>query len=521
VEFGILGPTSVTNDGIAIGLDRSESRVILSYLILHARSTTPLDRLVAEAGHAPRQSGSRSVTRAEVRELQAKLGTDVLTGGDDGFRLLVRDPRLDASQFRADLERARGALARADPTEATAHLSSALGRWRGPALADALPARWAVPVAERLESLRREAEEMLAELQPDAATAQDAAPSERAEARRFERFERSGLTRADRSLPEGVITFLMTDIVGSTRLWETAPSAMEDALARHDELMIESVESCDGVFVRAKGEGDSTFSVFRMASSGAVAALRAQRAFAAESWPPDCWIQVRMSLHTGEARVRDHDYLGVAPIRAQRVRTISGPGQILISSATYFILVDVLPQDASLVPMGTHQLKGMERPEDLYLLTDRDAALPGSVATLPTKFHFGWEVVVDSDLDYFRAYDHDEDVQFPAVKRRRIALTGPRLEIGRRRSADIDLVGPTEDGSVSKHHAVLERQRDGRYAIHDTGSSNGTFVNDYADFDDRIEPYVPTPLDDGDRVYLGDWTCLEIRRSRRSPTDHR
>ena len=80
-------------------------------------------------------------------------------------------------------------------------------------------------------------------------------------------------TTSSHALPGGVVTFLMTDVVGSTRLWETVPAAMRSALARHDELMKIAVESHDGVLVHERGEGDSTFSVFRRVTDGAAAAL--------------------------------------------------------------------------------------------------------------------------------------------------------------------------------------------------------------------------------------------------------
>src|SRR5205823_1482715 len=148
------------------------------------------------------------------------------------------------------------------------------------------------------------------------------------------------------------------------------------ALAQHDELIRAAVEAHDGVLLKARGEGDSTFSVFRRASDAAGAALEAQAELGHASWPEGCVIAVRIAIHTGEALERDGDYYGRAVNRVSRLRAVAEPGQVLVSHATADLIVDHLPADARLVELGSHELRDLDRPETVYLLT----ADPGAPA---------------------------------------------------------------------------------------------------------------------------------------------
>src|SRR5437588_594110 len=100
------------------------------------------------------------------------------------------------------------------------------------------------------------------------------------------------------NLPTGTITFLFTDIEGSTKLWERCPDAMRLALARHDELAGSIIPQHAGILVKSRGEGDSLFCVFARASDAVVAACDLQKAFVSEPWPAETPIKVRMALHT-------------------------------------------------------------------------------------------------------------------------------------------------------------------------------------------------------------------------------
>src|SRR5207244_4737006 len=135
-------------------------------------------------------------------------------------------------------------------------------------------------------------------------------------------------------LPSGTVTFLFTDVEGSTPLWEQHPAAMRAALLRHDALVEALTEQHDGHVVRGRGEGDSRFCVFARASDAVAAAAAIQRALHTQSWPTPTPIRVRAALHTGEADLRDGDYYGSAVNRCARVRAIAPGGQTLLTGAT-------------------------------------------------------------------------------------------------------------------------------------------------------------------------------------------
>jgi class 3 adenylate cyclase len=175
-------------------------------------------------------------------------------------------------------------------------------------------------------------------------------------------------------LPGGTVTFLLTDVEGSTALWEQAPEAMRAALARHDELFETAVTHYQGAHIRPRGEGDSRFAVFASAPNAAAAALAMQRAFAAEPWVTPRPLSVRIGVHTGEAQLRDGDYYGSAVNRCARIRGIGHGGQILLSEATAALARDDLPAEATLEDLGSHRLKDLTRPERVSQLATPDRA---------------------------------------------------------------------------------------------------------------------------------------------------
>ena len=208
-------------------------------------------------------------------------------------------------------------------------------------------------------------------------------------------------------LPAGTITFLFTDVEGSTQLWEQQPEAMRAALARHDALLRQAVAQHHGVLIKSRGEGDSVFAVFARATDAVAAALAAQRALAdlrpqppslagkgrAGSPPPVGEgfgpLRVRMALHTGEAELREGDYYGLAVNRCARLRAIAHGGQVLLSRATAELVRDALPEGAGLRPLGSHRLKDLQRPEQVSQLLHPDlpADFPPlrSLDTLPNN----------------------------------------------------------------------------------------------------------------------------------------
>jgi predicted ATPase/class 3 adenylate cyclase len=172
------------------------------------------------------------------------------------------------------------------------------------------------------------------------------------------------------SLPSGTVTFLFTDIEGSTRLWERHPEAMRTALARHDALLRQAIESRGGhVF---KTVGDAFCAVFSSAPDAARASLDAQRALHAADWDAVGAVRVRMALHTGEADERGGDYFGPALNRVARLLAIGHGGQVLVSSAAEAAIHGALSAEASLRDWGSHRLKDLQEPEHVYQLCAPD-----------------------------------------------------------------------------------------------------------------------------------------------------
>jgi class 3 adenylate cyclase len=179
-------------------------------------------------------------------------------------------------------------------------------------------------------------------------------------------------------LPTGTLTFVLTDVEGSTRLWELAPAEMGKAMARHDALIEQSVERNAGNLVRPRGEGDSRFAVFARARDAVAAARDIQQALAAETWPTPTPLRVRIALHTGEADLRAGDYYGSDVNRCARLRAIGHGGQTLLSQSTFGLVRDALPENVSLRDLGEHRLKDLQRPERVYqlLVTGLPAEFP-------------------------------------------------------------------------------------------------------------------------------------------------
>ncbi|HWQ15784.1 MAG TPA: tetratricopeptide repeat protein [Roseiflexaceae bacterium] len=204
------------------------------------------------------------------------------------------------------------------------------------------------------------------------------------------------------ALPSGTVTFLFTDIAGSTRLWEEHPAGMIVALARHDAILRQAIATYGGALV--KGTGDGTHAAFARATDALAAALAAQRALQAEPWAelaaddtagqptiasdmavvpeaargapapqsniqhPKSNMQVRMALHTGVAEERDGDYFGPALNRAARLLAAAHGGQVLLSAVTQELVRDHLPWGVGLRDLGEHQLKDLARRERIFQL---------------------------------------------------------------------------------------------------------------------------------------------------------
>ena len=177
-------------------------------------------------------------------------------------------------------------------------------------------------------------------------------------------------------LPNGALTFLFTDVEGSTRLWETEPVAMSAALARHDSLIREAIQRHAGhVFMTA---GDAFCAAFPNAGKALEAACDAQRALAAEPWSEPVRIKARMAVHTGVVEIRDSGYFGQPLNRAARLLAAGHGGQILVSATAERGLREHLPAVAALRDMGERRLKDLIRAERVYQLVT-----PGLPADFP------------------------------------------------------------------------------------------------------------------------------------------
>ena len=177
--------------------------------------------------------------------------------------------------------------------------------------------------------------------------------------------------------PSGTVTFLFTDIEGSTRLWQEMAEGMSAANARHDAILGEAIKSNNGFIFETIG--DSFHVAFHNAADAIGAALAAQRGLQAEPWGETGAIRVRMGLYTGAAKFSSdgsnkydyhESYATIAS--AQRVMSVAHGGQVLISNTTQNLLQNNLPADVTLSDMGEHRLKDLRSPVHLYQLTAPD-----------------------------------------------------------------------------------------------------------------------------------------------------
>ena len=161
-------------------------------------------------------------------------------------------------------------------------------------------------------------------------------------------------------------TFLLTDIEGSTRLWEQRREAMAVALEVHDSMLRSVVESAGGTVVKTTGDG--LLAAFDRPESAVGAALEGQHALDRHEWPGTGPLRVRMAIHSGSADVRDGDFFGPALNRVARLLAIGHGGQVLVSGATAILVADGLPPESELIDRGEHRLRDLHRSEHVYQL---------------------------------------------------------------------------------------------------------------------------------------------------------
>ena len=178
-------------------------------------------------------------------------------------------------------------------------------------------------------------------------------------------------------LPTGTVTFLFTDIEGSTRLLAQTGSAYAGLVTTHARLLRQSFHAHGGEVVDT--QGDSFFVAFARASDAVAAAVEGQRLLAGFAWPSEAAVKVRMGLHTGEGRVVEGHYIGMDVHRAARIAAAGHGGQILASETTEALVRGALPEGVSFDDLGEHRLKDLGRPERIF-----QAAVPGLSDEFPS-----------------------------------------------------------------------------------------------------------------------------------------
>lgn len=197
-------------------------------------------------------------------------------------------------------------------------------------------------------------------------------------------------------LPLGTVTFLFTDIEGSTRLLQQLGEKFATLLAEHRQLLQEVCKAHNGSVVGT--QGDSFFVAFPSAVDGIHAAVQAQRALAAHPWIDGVSLRVRMGVHTGEPQMSaSESYVGIDVHRAARIAAAAHGGQVLISQRTYELVESELPEDVTLRDLGEHRLKDLRQPKHLYQLVIKGLqsdfpplmsldASPNNLPIQPTSF---------------------------------------------------------------------------------------------------------------------------------------
>ncbi|QRY54769.1 AAA family ATPase [Mycolicibacterium septicum] len=423
-------------DGAPVVIPGAKPRAILTMLGLHGGSVVPADVLMELLwGDDPPRTAAKAL-QTHISALRHALGDGFVLTEGTGWRLNTAET--DASRYKSLAKSGRDALGAGDTGGAVTRFDEAVALWRGiPELPDCRrgvseKTRWieghAALVEDRADALLAtgRAAEIIGDLE---AAVADAPLRERrwgqlmlALYRAGRQGEALGAYRRARSLladelgvdpgpelrrleaaivaqdPEleapatqhvpsvtRAVTFLLTDIEGSTAAWETDADAMALALARHDELVEQVVTSRGGRLIKTRGEGDATFSVFDRPSAAAAAAIELQDAIFHEPWPLAEPMRIRISLHTGEAELRDGDYFGRAVNRAARLRSQASGGQILCSGATAELVIDTLSDDVALVDLGMRQLKNLARPEHIFELRLQTAESPPPAGDTPIE----------------------------------------------------------------------------------------------------------------------------------------
>jgi WD40 repeat protein/DNA-binding SARP family transcriptional activator/class 3 adenylate cyclase/ABC-type cobalamin/Fe3+-siderophores transport system ATPase subunit len=416
ILFRVLGPFEVVVDGCLAPLGGARQRLVLAGLVANANAVVSTDRLIDIVWGDEPPTTALSTTQKYVHRLRTLVGNRLVTRAP-GYLLRIDTGETDASRFESLLAAATRLTTAGELRDAIATFDEALGLWRGPAWAEFGDLDFARVDVARLDGLRATAiddrmevalaagrhAEVIGELEATVALypLRERPRSQlmlalyrsgcHAEAIRaydaFRRYlgEEVGLepsaslaqladaillrgseldwvpppgARGRPALPSGVVTFLFSDIEDSTRLFRQLGHAYVELLERHRRLVRAAVAAAPGAEVNS--EGDGLFFAFSEARAALGASVAAQRALAAEEWPPGAEIRVRMGLHTGEATPHDGDYIALAVHQAARVKDAAHGGQVLLTEATVAAIGGDVPADCSVLALGTFLLRDFD-----------------------------------------------------------------------------------------------------------------------------------------------------------------
>jgi predicted ATPase/DNA-binding SARP family transcriptional activator len=436
MEFRVLGPFEVTRGDQGLALGGAKQRALLAILLIEANHVVGLDRLAELLWRGDPPATSDHIIEVYVSQLRRVLEPTgapyrVLVRKPSGYMIQVAPAEVDSAEFQRLVEESRAA----PPDQVEDRLTRALAMWRGPALADFAAEPFALSEAARLNELRLHAREelidarlalgrhgrLVGELQ---ALVEEHPMRERLcgqlmlalyrsgrQAEASAVYQRTRLRLVDElgmepgpdlqallkrilqqdsslgaapgrpvtaALPSGTVTFLLTDLEGSTRRWDRYPAEMRQAMVVHDELLGRLVAAHGGVQVESGREGDSVFAAFTRASDAVACGVAAQRAFADQAWPKGADLHVRIAINSGESELRGGHYYGPTVYRCARVLVTGYGDQVLVTQASHDLAVDALPGGVGLRDLGSHRLRDLERPEHVF-----QAVGPGLRAEFP------------------------------------------------------------------------------------------------------------------------------------------
>ncbi len=424
MKFKVLGPMEVRRGDQALALGGAKQRALLAILLIEANHVVGLERLADLLWRGEPPPTSDHIIEVYVSQLRRALEPGgapyhVLVRKPSGYMLQVAPDAVDAAEFQRLVEAARSAA----PEQAEAQLTKALSMWRGPALADFAGEPFAVSEAARLNELRLHAREerieaelalgrhgrLIGDLQ---ALVEEHPLRERLcgqlmlalyrsgrQAEASDLYQRTrqrlvdelgmepgpdlqlllkrilqqdaGLAAAPIGIPTGVlpsgtVTFLLTDVEGSTRRWDRNPAAMRLAMQTHDAVLGRLIGAHGGVQVESGREGDSILATFTRASDAVACGVAVQRELAAQAWPEGADVHIRVAINSGEVELRSGHYYGPAVYRCARLLATGHGDQVLLTQATRDLVIDAMPEGVGLRELGSHGLRNLERPEVVF-----------------------------------------------------------------------------------------------------------------------------------------------------------